>query len=161
MRICIFEECGVADLEPLMRSRPAFPLPGGRESLLKQQCRYFGAREVGMLVRPAVAAHFRQQNPEKRVNDLAWLRADTTVLVNWRWLPPAGILGDLVSNRVALVGEEVAYVLVGPQKLTYCSPNTLEDCLRTWRQVLPCRRAPGQLLLTVGQLARSEELAAA
>jgi UDP-N-acetylglucosamine diphosphorylase/glucosamine-1-phosphate N-acetyltransferase len=146
MRICLFEDRRVADLEPLTLTRPAFDLFCGQTLLSGKQCRYFAPCTAGVLVRPYLVDLVRLQQPATPVNDLAWLRAEPTVLVNGRWLPPPGNVTVLSSPCVALVGEEVAYVVLSPDRLTYCSPNTLDDCLETWKQTLPHRAAGGALV---------------
>lgn len=146
MRICLFEDRNVAKLEPLALSRPAFELVLGQTSLGAKQCRYFSPCEVGVLIRPYLAELYRLQQPLTPVNDMDWLRRETTVLVNGRWLPPPGVAVDLAGPGVALAGEEVAYAVLGPDRLTYCSQNTLDDCLETWKQTLPHHAAGGRLV---------------
>ena len=152
MRVCIFEDRGVADLEPLALTRPAFELLCGMTSLGGKQCRYFGPGELGALVRPHLADLCGLQQPHARVNDLPWLRAGTTVLVNSRWLPPPGSATDLAEPCVALIGDEVAYAVVGPGQLVHCAPNTIDDCLATWKNMLPSRPVDGALLRYPWQL---------
>jgi UDP-N-acetylglucosamine diphosphorylase/glucosamine-1-phosphate N-acetyltransferase len=146
MRVCFFEDRGVATLEPLTLTRPAFELLCGQTSLGGKQCRFFAPREVGALVRPELADLYRAAHPDTPVNDLPWLRAGPTVLVNARWLPPPGPAADLAGPCVAMAGDEVAYAVLGPDRLTYCSPHTLDDCLETWKGTLPHAEAGGRLL---------------
>src|SRR3954452_23435162 len=120
MRVCMFEDRGVADLEPLTLTRPAFELLCGMTSLGGKQDRYFGPCEFGALVRPHLADLCALQQPHARVHDLPWLRAGLTVLVNSRCLPPPGAATHLDEPCVALVGEEVAYAVVGPEQLAHC-----------------------------------------
>lgn len=160
MRICIFEDRGVANLEPLTLTRPAFALLCGQTSLASKQCRYFAPCEVGALVRPYLADLCRLQRPATPINDLAWLRAEPTILVNSRWLPPAVPEASLTGPCVATVGDEVAYAVVGLDRLTYCSPNTLDDCLETWKNTLPRHSAGGKVVAFLWDLieANSEQL---
>jgi UDP-N-acetylglucosamine diphosphorylase/glucosamine-1-phosphate N-acetyltransferase len=146
MRICLFEDRAVLNLEPLVLTRPAFDLLCGQSSLGSKQCRYFAPCAMGALIRPYLANLYRQEQPATPVNDLAWLRAEPTVLVNSRWLPPPGSVRDLPTPCVAMIGNDVAYAVVGPDQLTYCSPNTLEDCLETWKATLPHHPADGFLI---------------
>jgi UDP-N-acetylglucosamine diphosphorylase/glucosamine-1-phosphate N-acetyltransferase len=146
MRLCYFEDRGVSTLEPLTLTRPAFDLLCGQTSLAAKQRRHFAAAAAGALVRPHLADLCRAARPDTPVNDLAWLRAAPAVLVNARWLPPPGPALDLDTPCVALVGDEVAYAVLGPDRLTYCSPNTLDDCLETWKGTLPGCQAGGRLL---------------
>src|SRR5712692_10583018 len=146
MRVCLFEDQGVANLEPLALTRPAFDLLCGQTSLGSKQCRYFGPSAVGGLIRPHLADLFRLQQPSIPVNDLAWLRSEPTILVNGRWLPPPGSASSLPAPCVALVGETVAYAVVGPDQLANCSASTLADCLETWKHTLPHQPAGGRLV---------------
>src|SRR5439155_11439757 len=87
MRVCLFED-GVAALEPLSLTRPVFELRCGLTTLAEKHLRLFGPWPVGVLIRPHLAELYRAQYPDRRVNDVDWLRAGTTMLVNGRWLPP-------------------------------------------------------------------------
>src|SRR5262245_20309207 len=146
MRVCLFEDTGVLALDPLTATRPAFDLLCGASSLAARQCRHFAPCAVGALVRPHLAKLFRLHHPETPVNDLAWLRAGPTVLVNGRWLPPARHATSATGPCVAMVGETVAYAVVGPELLTYCSEDTLDDCLSSWKEALPYRPAGGLMI---------------
>lgn len=146
MRVCLFEDGGVGNLEPLALTRPAFDLLCGQTTLGSKQCRYFAPCELGVLVRPHLADLYRLHHPTTPVNDLSWLRAEPTILVNSRWLPPAGLVTHIARPCVALVGDEVAFAVVGTDRLTYCSENTLADCLEVWKQTLPRHEAGGLMI---------------
>jgi UDP-N-acetylglucosamine diphosphorylase/glucosamine-1-phosphate N-acetyltransferase len=152
MRACIFEDHHVTDLEPLTSTRPAFELLCGQTSLGSKQCRHFAPCEVGVLIRPQLADLYRLQHPATPVNDLAWLRAEPTVLVSARWLPPPTPSVSLPGPCVGMVGEEVAYVVLGPDRMAPCSPNTLDDCLQTWKSTLPHHPAGGRMMAYLWQL---------
>src|SRR5207245_8712805 len=92
MHVCLFEDQGVAHLEPLTLTRPVFELLCGQTSLARKQARYFAPREVGVLIRPGLVDLFRLRQPTIPVNDLNWLRGEAAVLVNGRWLPPVETL---------------------------------------------------------------------
>ena len=59
MRICIYEDNGVALLEPLALTRPAFALWCGAQPLLDRQRAALGADEVGLWVRPELVAEVK------------------------------------------------------------------------------------------------------
>jgi UDP-N-acetylglucosamine diphosphorylase/glucosamine-1-phosphate N-acetyltransferase len=146
MRVCLFEDGGASALDPLTATRPAFELLCGATALAAKQCRHFAPCSLGALVRPHLAELFRLDHPDTPVNDLAWLRAGPTVLVNGRWLPPSRPATSAAGPCVALVGETVAYAVVGPELLTYCSPETLDDCLARWKETLPHHPAGGSVI---------------
>src|SRR4051794_4015801 len=127
MRLCFFEDAGVNGLEPLVLTRPAFDLWCGAASLGRQQERYFGAPAEGALVRPDLAGLCRHIHPALQVNAPDWLRGEPALLVNARWLPPAGSAPDLDPPRLALAGDEVAYAVVGPDLLAGLAPEGLDE----------------------------------
>src|SRR5947209_101713 len=144
MRVCLFEDRQVDNLEPLTLTRPAFELLCGQSSLAAKQWRAFAPCETGVLVRPLLEEVQKQQRQGMPVNDMTWLRSGVTVLVNARWLPPAGGF-DTATPCVGMVEDEVAYAVVGPELLTYCSPNTIDECLDVWKHTLPWRDAGGTM----------------
>lgn len=146
MRICIYEDLGVHNLEPLALSRPAFDLWCGASSLLDRQRRCFGAVEVGVLVRPLLAEFCSVEHPELAVNSGFWLRGGLNVLVNARWLSPARPHASLRAAHVGLVGDQVAYVVLPPGDLTDCSPEAVADYVDECRQNLPHRVAGGRMI---------------
>lgn len=147
MRVCVFEDRGVLGLEPLTLTRAAFAVRCGRSSLLSKQRRHFAADMAGALIRPMLAEVTRQTHPTLVVNDFTWLRVEPTIMVNARWLPPIANGPELdLTPRVGLVGEQVAYAVLPTPQLTYCSPNTIDDCLESWKQTLPQVPAGGTLI---------------
>ena len=74
MRVCLFEDRAVLNLDPLVLTRPVFDLLCGQCSLGHKQFRYFAAADQGLLVRPFLADLCRLQQPAFRVNNLPWLR---------------------------------------------------------------------------------------
>jgi UDP-N-acetylglucosamine diphosphorylase/glucosamine-1-phosphate N-acetyltransferase len=154
MRVCLFEDRGVLDFEPLSLTRPVFELLCGLTSLGAKQSRFFPPGPRGVLIRPYLADLYRLHTTALPVNDPAWLRAGPTILVNGRWLPPSIPLplAELSSPCVAHIDDEVAYAIVEPEHLADCSPNTLEDCLATWKATLPQRPAGGRMVRFLWEL---------
>src|SRR5262245_27009489 len=87
MRVCLYED-QAENLEPLSLTRPVFNLLCGLTSLGRKRLRYWARREYGLLVRPHLEDLARLEYSAVPVNDLNWLGAEPTVLVNGRWLPP-------------------------------------------------------------------------
>src|SRR5262249_41034129 len=153
MRVCVFEDRGVCGLEPLTLTRAAFALRCGMSSLLSKQRRFFAAEETGALVRPMLADITRQTHPTLTINDFAWLRAAPTVVVNARWLAPARHQESGVNSqepdwtpRVGMVADQLAYAVLPTNQLTYCSPNTIDDCVESWKQTLTQVPAGGTII---------------
>jgi UDP-N-acetylglucosamine diphosphorylase / glucose-1-phosphate thymidylyltransferase / UDP-N-acetylgalactosamine diphosphorylase / glucosamine-1-phosphate N-acetyltransferase / galactosamine-1-phosphate N-acetyltransferase len=154
MRVCLFEDRGALDLEPLSLTRPVFELLCGLTSLAAKQSRFFPPGPRGVLVRPYLADLYRLTTPALPVNDLAWLRAGPAILVNGRWLPPSIPLpiAEISQPCVGLVDGEVAYAVVDPEQWADCSADTLDDCLTTWKATLPHRSAGGRLFRYLWEL---------
>jgi UDP-N-acetylglucosamine diphosphorylase/glucosamine-1-phosphate N-acetyltransferase len=156
MRVCLFEDRAALDLEPLSLTRPVFELLCGLTSLAAKQSRFFPPGPRGVLVRPRLAELYRLPSAALPVNDLAWLRAGPTILVNGRWLPPSIPLpiAECSSPCVALVNDEIAFTVVEPEHLADCAPETLEDCLAAWKAILPQRRVGGRMVRHLWELVR-------
>jgi UDP-N-acetylglucosamine diphosphorylase/glucosamine-1-phosphate N-acetyltransferase len=152
MRVCLFEDQGHQNLEPLALTRPVFDLLCGQTSLAAKQCRFFAPCEGGVLIRPHLADLYRLQHPRIPTNDMTWLRSQPAILVNGRWLPPADVAMDLGGPAVAVVGDEIAYAVLGTDQLADCSTDTIDDCLEVWKQTLPARPAGGFMVSYLWEL---------
>jgi UDP-N-acetylglucosamine diphosphorylase/glucosamine-1-phosphate N-acetyltransferase len=69
--IFVYEDEGYRNLEPLVTFRPVFDLRCGRETLLERVCRLNPSEEIGLLVRPELAALTRELHPSLAVNPRA------------------------------------------------------------------------------------------
>jgi UDP-N-acetylglucosamine diphosphorylase/glucosamine-1-phosphate N-acetyltransferase len=113
MRLLVFEDDRAEQFDPLTLTRPAFELWCGAGPLLERQCRYFRATEVGFCVRQYLADWCRFRYPAHPVNEGSWAAEGETLLVNARWLPPAGRWGGKRDGpHMALAGGQIAYALV-------------------------------------------------
>jgi len=144
MRLAIFEDRDVHLLEPLSLTRPAFELWCGGRRLWQRQLAACAAREAGFVVRAALAALTRLDHPGSAVNDPDWLRR-AGVAVNARWLPPTNALEDVTTPRVALIGDNIAYV-VRPPAPAELTPEALDEWANRCKLALPRCQAEGQLL---------------
>lgn len=155
MRICLYDDRRITGLGPLTLTRPASDLLCGLFSLGEKQARYFGAEGVGYLCRPALADFLRSRESYVAVNDPAWLRSATTVLVNSRWLPPSllknhppRLFRDFTADGSVLgvCDGEVAFAVLDPRQLQAVSPATVDDCFDDWAQSLPACEAGGHMI---------------
>jgi UDP-N-acetylglucosamine diphosphorylase/glucosamine-1-phosphate N-acetyltransferase len=145
MRVCLFEDAGVANLEPLTLTRPVFELLCGATSLSCKQQLFFAGNEVGVLIRPFLADLNRLEHPETPVNDEPWVRSGPIIFVNGRWLPPLENT-DISNPCLAWVGDQVAYASLPAELAAEFSLDNFEDLLDTWKQKLPYRPAGGCLI---------------
>src|SRR5205823_2098547 len=121
MRICIFEDSGVALLEPLALTRPAFALWCGARTLLERHRAM--AAEVALWVRPELVELCRLHYPELPVNDEAWLHQGQVVLINARWLPDEAPLD--AAPGVGLAQGQVAYLAMAVGEALPDKPDAL------------------------------------
>jgi UDP-N-acetylglucosamine diphosphorylase/glucosamine-1-phosphate N-acetyltransferase len=143
MEVCLYEDRGAADLEPLTLTRTVFDLLCGQSSLGEKQARYFQATSRTAVVRPHLADVVRLQSPAIAVNDFA--DSGLIVVVNSRWLPPAGAAVDLSSPCIGVANGEPAYAVVDAKRFTARTPDAVEEQMEQWKASLPCREAGGRL----------------
>jgi UDP-N-acetylglucosamine diphosphorylase/glucosamine-1-phosphate N-acetyltransferase len=145
MRICIYEDNGVALLEPLALTRPAFALWCGAQTLLERQRAAFGAAEVGVWVRPELIDLCRLQYPDLPVNDEDWLRQGPITLVNARWLPGDGSAADAAAGAGVARGQ-IAYLTLPVGEALPDDAEQLDGWLAAWKSRLPLHDADGRML---------------
>ncbi len=148
MRVVLFEDHGVVDLEPLTLTRPVFDLFCGASPLSTKQARYFAPCTTGALVRPFLADLLRRNGPSLPVNDINWLRQGPALLANGRWLPPDGPAPDFTKSRpfAATVGGDLAFALLTPDMLDGCTAEDFDQFLDRWKRSLPRHEAGGTMI---------------
>src|SRR5436190_305342 len=162
MRLCTFEDAGVAGLDPLAAARPAFDLRCGLTTLHEKHLRAIRPTAVGALVRPYLAKLTALDHPHYRVNESDWLAAGPAILVNARWMPPVRFQLPTDGPFVGVIGDDVAYAVLAPDDLIDATPHTLDECLDRWRTRLYTRPAVGRLARHLWDLSEwtGEEIAA-
>jgi UDP-N-acetylglucosamine diphosphorylase/glucosamine-1-phosphate N-acetyltransferase len=146
MRICVFEDNGVSNLNPLTLTRPAFDLRCGAASLLERQERVLPACIGAALVRPEMADLCRLHHPHLAVNEMDVPEGEMLVLVNARWLASSESLALPETGEVGLIDEQVAYVVVPAGEARGLSLNNLSWRLAEWQRTLPQRTAGGSMI---------------
>ncbi|HSG69271.1 MAG TPA: putative sugar nucleotidyl transferase, partial [Planctomycetaceae bacterium] len=68
-------------------TRPVFELVCGRYTLRERLIRAWNITEWGVILRPHLSGVYREEHPEARLNDPAWLFESPILLVNGRWIP--------------------------------------------------------------------------
>jgi UDP-N-acetylglucosamine diphosphorylase / glucose-1-phosphate thymidylyltransferase / UDP-N-acetylgalactosamine diphosphorylase / glucosamine-1-phosphate N-acetyltransferase / galactosamine-1-phosphate N-acetyltransferase len=150
MRICVFEDAGVSNLQPLTLTRPAFDLRCGAVSLLERLERITPARVNAALVRSELADLCRLHHPHLKVNEAEWAEERTgremVALVNARWLALGEDMALPDTTAIGLVGEQVAYVVVPADEVRDLTQSNLPWRLAEWRRTLPQRTAGGHTI---------------
>jgi UDP-N-acetylglucosamine diphosphorylase / glucose-1-phosphate thymidylyltransferase / UDP-N-acetylgalactosamine diphosphorylase / glucosamine-1-phosphate N-acetyltransferase / galactosamine-1-phosphate N-acetyltransferase len=119
MRVAFFEDRKAANFHPLTLARPVFELVCGRHSLRERILRHCPVTEWGVFVREHLVETYREEHPEVRINDFAWLGRSTTLAINGRWLPTADATrSDLAEPGVAILNGQVAFLTLEPDDAT-------------------------------------------
>ena len=142
MRLCVFEDAGVANLEPLTLTRAAFDLRLGVETILERQRRALQAAEVGAWVRPEYVDLVRHGHANIPCNDDPFARG-ASVWANARWAPPPALTIE-AKPHVGLMGQQIAYIL--PPSGEFAPAPNLEPWLERCKQTLPHVAAPGNMI---------------
>lgn len=150
MRIYVFEDADVKNLQPLTLTRPAFDLRCGAVSLLERQDRVLPEPVNMALVRPELVDVCRLHHPQLQVHDATRVEeasaSEMALLVNARWLAPSESVSMPDTGEVGLIGEQVAYVIVLAVELRGLSLGNLGWRLEEWRHRLPQRDAGGRMI---------------
>lgn len=117
MRICLFEDETVVELEPVSLTRPVFELRCGRGTLGDIQRHYFRHSSWSSVIRPYLVDIFRFQHPSVPVNDSRFLTEEPVVFVNGRWIPPENGFFDPSSSPLGEVNGELAYLITSPNQI--------------------------------------------
>src|SRR4051812_37071909 len=131
MRLCLVEDNAVAGLEPLTLTRPVFDLLLGSGTLGAKIARAFGIGagplRRGAVIRPYLKAVRRARDPHTAVNDRDWLARGPVLIVNGRWVPPAGFeRPDSHGPWLGLCDGQPACALVGPDQAVALEPNGVD-----------------------------------
>jgi UDP-N-acetylglucosamine diphosphorylase/glucosamine-1-phosphate N-acetyltransferase len=116
MRVAFFEDESAANFAPIALLRPVFELVCGRFSLRERIVRRFDVSDWGAFVRPDLARCYAEEQPEAAVNDTAWLKRGTTLLLNGRWLPSRESMEQIRGDEVGLVDGAITYLTLVPEE---------------------------------------------
>jgi len=134
MRLCLVEDSGAANLEPLTLTRATFDLMLGGTTLGAKIARGFnigpGPARRGVIVRPILAEVQRSRDPHTAVNDRDWLARGEVLVANGRWVPPAGLdLADSLGGSawIGLCEGQPACAWVGPEYAADLEADSVDD----------------------------------
>jgi UDP-N-acetylglucosamine diphosphorylase/glucosamine-1-phosphate N-acetyltransferase len=129
----------------LTLTRATFELRCGAATLLERCRRELRCVEMGVLVRSELATLCQASHPDIVVNDAAWLRQESTVLINARWLPVRELLKDWRTPRVGIVDGQIAFV-VAPRGLEELHQEFIDGWLEERRQSMSCHLCQGTMI---------------
>lgn len=146
MRIVLFEDRNAIDFRPLTWLRPVFELVCGHFSLRERVIRQLCVTEWGALLREHLAETYREQHPEARVNDVAWLSEAPTLLINGRWLPDATTLAAIKPDEAGVIDGTLVYLTLDPLEVALLADGPWDDALCDIARSRARVAAGGQLL---------------
>lgn len=109
MRVLLFEDQGALNLSPLTLLRPVFELRCGHFTLRERLQAWLRPEAWGGCVRPELQETYAESHPGAHINDLKWLAADSTLVVNGRWLPTRAAVADIRSGEAGWCNGELVY----------------------------------------------------
>ncbi|MBX3439709.1 MAG: hypothetical protein KF861_19625 [Planctomycetaceae bacterium] len=136
-RIALFEDEGWRDLLPLTQLRPVFELCCGHGSARERWERHFPTADWGALVRSELADVYREEQPGRPVNDVAWLRQAPTLLINGPLLCDPKQLANLDDDAVAITDGMPVALTLQPQEVDDFLTGSRDDA---WRRLASTRR---------------------
>jgi UDP-N-acetylglucosamine diphosphorylase/glucosamine-1-phosphate N-acetyltransferase len=128
MRLCLVEDNAVVGLEPLTLTRPVFDLLLGSSTLGAKIAQAFkigpGPLRRGVVLRPYLKGVQRARDPHTAVNDRDWLARGPVLVVNGRWVPPAGFVPPGEQGPwLGLCQGQPSCALVGPDHAVALEPG--------------------------------------
>jgi UDP-N-acetylglucosamine diphosphorylase/glucosamine-1-phosphate N-acetyltransferase len=152
LHLCHFEDRAAAGFEPLSWTRPVFELLCGLDSVRAKQEHFFGLESRGAIVRPHLVKVLKEHYPRLEVGTRIPVVTELMLLVNGRWLPPAGRWPGGESAHIGSIDSEVAYALLPDTANQGTATKTLDEALEVWRHTLPVRPAGGRLFTRLWEL---------
>ncbi|MGE0374015.1 MAG: putative sugar nucleotidyl transferase [Planctomycetaceae bacterium] len=146
LRIALFEDESWRQFQPLSLLRPVFELCCGHGSLRERLQRHITNVAWGAIVRSELAAVYREEQPDARVNDFDWLREAPTLLVSGRWLCDPKQLTLLNENAVATADDVPVALVIEPAEVDLFESGTLDAALQTLAATRRPVPAVGKLL---------------
>ncbi len=84
MQVAYFEDGRVDQFRPLVWLRPVFELLCGHSGLRERVNRYLAPTTWGAFLRPWLVEAYAEEHPAAQLNQLEWLKAEPTLLLNGR-----------------------------------------------------------------------------
>lgn len=134
MRIAFYEDAGATNFSPIALTRPVFELLCGQFSLRERVLRTLNVTDWGVFLRPVLRETYQEIHPETHINDPFWLRKQSTLLINGRWIPTEDALSNLHPDHVGIIDGTPVYLTLAPQEAPLLSEeNWLDDLMKIAR----------------------------
>ena len=147
MRIAMFEDSAAKDFAPIALLRPVFELLCGHFGARERAQEFLPVQDWAGFVRPELADVYREEHPGCHVNDIHWLRADSTLLLNGRWIADPKSLESIEPDAVGVIDGTVVYLTLDPLEVALLTGDN-------WDEVLPQIARTRRRVAVSGKLAR-------
>lgn len=146
MQVAYFEDGRVEQFRPLVWLRPVFELLCGHSGVRERINRYLNPPQWGAFIRPYLVETYGEDHPNAHLNQSAWLRTESTLFINGRWLPLLSQLKDFTDTEALRLDGTLVAIRVTPDEALQLDPadiaGGLEKLARQRREVA----ASGHLL---------------
>ncbi|HCS52521.1 MAG TPA: hypothetical protein DIW81_13170, partial [Planctomycetaceae bacterium] len=100
MRLLIVEPSIATRFTPIALMRPVFELLCGTRSLRQRLLETLPVNQWGVIVRDELQAVYQEEFPEAAVNDIKWINAEDTLIVDGTWLGDPRILLEFWDDEM-------------------------------------------------------------
>lgn len=100
MRLLIVEPSVATRFTPIALMRPVFELLCGTRSLRQRLLETLPVNQWGVIVRDELQAVYQEEFPEAAVNDIKWINAEDTLIVDGTWLGDPRILLEFWDDEM-------------------------------------------------------------
>lgn len=139
MRIALFEDQRATDFAPIALLRPVFELLCGHFGARERALEFLPVSDWGVFVRSELVDVYREEHPGCHVNNLDWLRAGPTLLINGRWLADPKVFAKITPESVGVIDGTIVFMTLDPLEVPLLTGDNWEDALpqiaRTRRRV--------------------------
>jgi UDP-N-acetylglucosamine diphosphorylase/glucosamine-1-phosphate N-acetyltransferase len=139
MRLALYEDELAGQFAPVALLRPLCELLCGHFTARERAIRFLPVTEWGVFCRDHLIEAYAAEHPEARLNDIAWLTAAPTLLLNSRWLCAPQDLSTCDRDAVGLVDGEIAWITVDPLEIPLIVgqdlPTAIHQMARSRRRV--------------------------
>ncbi len=145
MRIALFEDHAATDFAPIALLRPVFELLCGHFGARERAVEFLPVTEWSGFVRNELAEVYREEHPGCHVNNLDWLRAGPTLVLNGRWLADPKSLTKISPDSVGVIDGTVVYLTLDPLEVALLTGDNWDDALPQIARTRHRVTAPGKL----------------
>lgn len=145
MRIALFEDQAATNFAPIALLRPVFELMCGHFGTRERALQFLPVSDWAAFARPELVDVYREEHPACKLNNVDWLRAGPTLLINGRWLTDPKTYATITPGSVGIIDGTVVYLTLDPLEAALISGDNWDECLPQIARTRHRVAAPGKL----------------